>query len=66
MQSDVGAWMTDPEVSFKTMFIPQGVSADLLATLYNITRPEADEFALQSQKKAALAWEEKRFKQLKL
>ncbi len=59
--SDGGAWMADPDVASKTMFVPQGISADLMAELYHISRREADQFALQSQKKAALAWKENRF-----
>jgi acetyl-CoA C-acetyltransferase len=59
--SDGGAWMIDPDVASKTNFIPQGISADLIATLGNFSRKDVDKFAVASQKKAAIAWEEKRF-----
>ena len=52
MGSAGGAWMTDPSVSFKTYFVPQGISADLLATEYNYSRDEVDFYAVESQKKA--------------
>jgi acetyl-CoA C-acetyltransferase len=53
--SDGGAWMADPETSFAVGFVPQGVSADLIATLEGISRAEVDGFALRSQEKAANA-----------
>jgi acetyl-CoA C-acetyltransferase len=62
MMSDGGAWMTDPEVFDKTLFVPQGISADLLASMNGISRKEADQFAVESQKRAATAWEQGRFK----
>ena len=58
MGSDGGAWPSDPRVAHKTRYIPQGVSADLLATLYGITREMADHYALDSQRRAARAWEQ--------
>ena len=61
MGSDGGAMATDPAVAFKTYFVPQGVSADLIATKYGITRDDADAYAVESQKRAAKSWEEKRF-----
>lgn len=61
MGMDGGAWMIDPEVSDRIAFVPQGISADLMATLDGVSREEADKFAVESQKKAAQAWEEKRF-----
>ena len=42
MGSAGGAWMTDPSVAFKTYFVPQGISADLLATKYNYSRDDVD------------------------
>ena len=57
-----GAWMTDPSVAFKTYFVPQGISADLLATKYNYSRDDVDLYAFNSQKKAGFAWEKKYFK----
>lgn len=59
--SDGGAWMIDPDVATKTHFVPQGISADLIATLGGYSRNDVDSFAVQSQKKAAIAWEENRF-----
>lgn len=56
MGSDGGAWAMDPETNFKTGFMPQGVGADLIATLDGYSREHADEFALMSHQKAASAW----------
>ncbi len=61
--TDRGAWATDPETSFYTGFIPQGISADLIATLEDFSREQVDAFALTSQKKAAAAREAGRFAQ---
>jgi len=57
MGSDGGAWATDPQLAFKTRFIVQGVSADLLATKYGFSRTQCDEYALTSQQRAARARE---------
>jgi acetyl-CoA C-acetyltransferase len=62
MGSDRGAWACDPQTSIDTAFIPQGISADLIATLEEFSRDEVDEFALRSQKKAAAARDGGRFK----
>lgn len=62
MGSDGGSWMIDPDVMSKISFVPQGISADLLATLHKISREDADRFALESQRRAGLAWQENRFK----
>ena len=62
MGSAGGAWMTDPSVAFKTYFVPQGISADLLASKYNYSRDDVDLYAVNSQKKANKAWEKKYFK----
>jgi acetyl-CoA C-acetyltransferase len=62
MGSDRGAWACDPQTSIDTAFIPQGISADLIATLEEFSRDEVDEFALKSQKKAAAARAAGRFK----
>jgi len=62
MGSDRGAWACDPQTSIDTAFIPQGISADLIATLEEFSRDEIDEFALKSQKKAAAARDSGRFK----
>ena len=57
-----GAWIMDPSVGIPAYFMPQGVSADLIATKYGFTRDDCDAYAVQSQKRAAKAWEEGRFK----
>ena len=62
MGSDGGAWPTDPSSAFKTYFAPQGVSADLIATLYGFSRDDVDAYAVESQKRAAAAWADGRFK----
>ena len=56
-----GAWATDPEVAFRTYFVPQGVSADLIATLHGYSRQDLDAYAVSSQQRAAQAWAEGRF-----
>jgi len=61
MGSDGGAWPTDPETAFKTYFVPQGISADLIATKYGFSRDDVDAYAVESQKRASKSWEEKRF-----
>lgn len=55
MGSDGGAWMLDPDVNSQLAFVPQGISADLIATREGFSRTMLDEFALASQKKAAVA-----------
>ena len=62
MGSDGGAWPIDPSAAFKTYFTPQGVSADLIATLHGFSRTDVDAYAVESQKRAAAAWKEGRFK----
>ncbi|MBE2222750.1 MAG: acetyl-CoA C-acetyltransferase, partial [Anaerolineae bacterium] len=61
MGSDGGAWITDPKVNLKTNFVPQGVSADLIASIEGFSREDVDRFALQSQQRAAFARENGRF-----
>lgn len=61
MLSDGGAWAVDPSIAFAANFIPQGVSADLIATKWRYTRNQVDEFAVQSHARAAQAWAEGRF-----
>jgi acetyl-CoA C-acetyltransferase len=56
MGSDGGAWAMDPETNYETGFIPQGVSADLLATVEGLTRDAVDAYAAQSHHRAAKAW----------
>ncbi|MCX5554432.1 acetyl-CoA C-acetyltransferase [Streptomyces sp. NBC_00038] len=55
MGSDGGAWASDPDTSYGTAFIPQGVSADLIATIEGFSRREVDEYAVRSQERAATA-----------
>jgi acetyl-CoA C-acetyltransferase len=55
MGSDGGAWAMDPETSYATSFVPQGISADLIATLEGFSREDVDLFAVDSQTKAAKA-----------
>ncbi len=57
MASDGGAWANDPETNFKTGFMPQGIGADLIATLDGYSREDVDAFAANSHHKAAAAWE---------
>ena len=62
MGSDGGPWMIDPDVATSTNFVPQGISADLIATLCGHSRVDVDQFALESQQKAANAAKENYFK----
>ena len=55
MASDGGAWAMDPATSLATGFVPQGIGADLIATIEGFSRTDIDSFALQSQKRAAVA-----------
>jgi acetyl-CoA C-acetyltransferase len=57
-----GAWPVDPSIAIMSYFLPQGVSADLIATKYGFSRDDVDAYAVESQKRAAAAWEEGRFK----
>ncbi|MFE0033279.1 acetyl-CoA C-acetyltransferase [[Kitasatospora] papulosa] len=61
MGSDGGAWAMDPMTSFETGFAPQGIGADLIATLEGFSRRDVDEYAALSQERAAIAWKEERF-----
>ena len=61
MASDGGAWISDPRVASKTRFVPQGISADLVATLYGISREDVDAYAVESQSRAAKAWDSRYF-----
>lgn len=56
MASDGGAWAMDPETNFKTSFVPQGIGADLIATLEGFSREDVDAYALESQTRAAKSW----------
>jgi acetyl-CoA C-acetyltransferase len=57
-----GAWPMDPSIALKSYFVPQGISADLIATKYGFSRDDVDAYAVESQKRAAAAWDEGRFK----
>jgi acetyl-CoA C-acetyltransferase len=57
-----GAWYMDPSVNFPSYFMPQGVSADLIATKYGFSRDDVDAYAVESQKRAGKAWDAGYFK----
>src|SRR5690606_2382352 len=56
MGSDGGAWASDPDTALKTGFVPQGIGADLIATLEGWSREDVDAFAAESNARAAKAW----------
>jgi acetyl-CoA C-acetyltransferase len=56
-----GAWPLDPAIALKSYFMPQGVSADLIATKYGFSRADVDAYAVESQERATAAWDEGRF-----
>lgn len=62
MGSGGGAYWSDPAVMDKLYFVPQGIGADMIATLNNFSRDDVDAYALESQKRAANAWEKGYFK----
>ena len=57
MGSDGGAWAMDPITNYETGFVPQGIGADLIATIEGFSRRDVDEFAAESQARAANAWD---------
>ena len=61
MGSDGAAIAVDPSLAMKTYFVPQGISADIIATEYGFSREQADALAVESQNRAAAAWAENRF-----
>ena len=61
MGSDGAAIAADPSVAMDTYFVPQGISADIIATEYGFTRDEADQLAVESQRRAKAAWDDNRF-----
>lgn len=61
MGASGGAWPVDPGIAIANYFLPQGISADLIATKYGFSRDDVDAFAVESQRRAARAWEEGRF-----
>jgi len=62
MGSDSGAMHADPSIAYKTYFVPQGIGADLIATLEGFSREDVDAYAVESQKRAAHAWDEGYFR----
>src|SRR5438067_9422150 len=56
-----GAWPVDPAIAIPSYFLPQGISADLIATKYGFSRDDVDAYAVESQQRAAKAWDEGRF-----
>lgn len=56
MGADGGAWSTDPQVAWDTYFVPQGIGADLIATMDGYSREVVDGYAVESQRRAASAW----------
>ncbi|MEJ8568574.1 acetyl-CoA C-acetyltransferase [Elongatibacter sediminis] len=60
--SSGGAWTSDPALAHKIHFVPQGIAADLIATLRGYTREDLDEYAVHSQQRAAAAWKSGHFK----
>jgi acetyl-CoA C-acetyltransferase len=56
-----GAWPVDPAIALRSYFLPQGISADLIATKYGFSRDDVDAYAVESQRRAAAAWDEGRF-----
>ena len=61
MGSDGAAIAVDPDIAMKSYFVPQGISADIIATEYGISRDDVDAFAVESQNRAAAAWKDNRF-----
>ena len=61
MGSDGAAIAVDPSLTMEHYFVPQGISADIIATEYGFSRDDADTLAVESQKRAAAAWTDKRF-----
>ena len=61
MGSDGAAIAVDPSIAMETYFVPQGISADIIATEYGFTRDDADALAVESQRRAAAAWADNRF-----
>jgi acetyl-CoA C-acetyltransferase len=62
MGYDSGAWTSDPDIAFHNYYAPQGIGADMIATLDGFTREDVDNYAVESQRRAAQSWAEGRFK----
>src|SRR5438105_7098464 len=56
-----GAWPVDPSIALKSYFMPQGISADLIATKYGFSRADCDQYAVESHQRPAAAWHDRRF-----
>ena len=63
MGASGGAWATDPSIAIKSYFAPQGIGADLIATIEGFSRDDVDAYSVESQKRAANAWKNGYFKQ---
>ena len=61
MGSDGAAMAVDPQLAMDSYFVPQGISADIIATEYGFNRDEADQYAVESQRRAKAAWDDNRF-----
>ncbi|MFO1425610.1 MAG: acetyl-CoA C-acetyltransferase [Steroidobacteraceae bacterium] len=61
MGADGGAWSADPRVAWNTYFAPQGIGADLIATLDGYSRQDLDAYSVESQRRAAASWQDGRF-----
>jgi acetyl-CoA C-acetyltransferase len=61
MGSDFGAWVSDPQETFRTHYVPQGIGADMIATQQGYSRERVDAFAAESQRRTAQAQDEGRF-----
>ena len=61
MGSSGGAWPVDPHSAFKSYFVPQGISADAIATIWGYRRNDVDAYAVESQQRAQRSWDEGRF-----
>jgi acetyl-CoA C-acetyltransferase len=61
MGASGGAWPVDPHIAIKSYFMPQGVSADLIATKYGFSRDDVDAYAVSSQRRSGRSWDEGRF-----
>ncbi|MBJ6622652.1 acetyl-CoA C-acetyltransferase [Streptomyces sp. DHE17-7] len=66
MASDGGAWFNDPMTNLATNFVPQGIGADLIATIEGFSRRDVDEYAALSQERAAAAWKRRSFRAVRV
>jgi acetyl-CoA C-acetyltransferase len=62
MGADSGAWAADPHIAFRNYYAPQGIGADLIATLDGFSRTDVDAYAAESQRRAAKSWDEGNFR----